>query len=80
MARPVFIGAMISEGIVALIWATAAMNFFEDPDGLNNTIAEGHNPAYIVNLICNTWLGKTGAILAIIGVIALPYHYRRYSF
>lgn len=72
MARPVFYGAMISEGIVALIWATAAMNFFGGPEGLNNTIAAGHNPAYIVNIICHTWLGKVGAILAIIGVIACP--------
>lgn len=72
MARPVFYGAMISEGIVALIWATAAMTFFGGPEGLNNTIAAGHNPAYIVNIICHTWLGKVGAILAIIGVVACP--------
>lgn len=72
LARPVFYGAMISEGIVALIWATAAMNFFGGPEGLNNTIAAGHNPAYIVNEICHTWLGQFGAILAIIGVIACP--------
>ena len=72
MARPVFYGAMISEGIVALIWATAAMNFFGGVDGLNSTIANGHNPAYIVNEICHSWLGRFGAVLAIIGVIACP--------
>ncbi|MDM8159411.1 carbon starvation CstA family protein [Labilibaculum sp. K2S] len=70
--RPVFYGAMIAEGIVAIIWATAAMNFFGNTSDLNSTISSGHNPAWIVNEICNTWLGKTGAIFAIIGVIACP--------
>ncbi len=70
--RPVFYGAMIAEGIVAIIWATAAMNFFGDAQGLNNIIAGHHDPAWIVNEICNTWLGRTGAVLAIIGVIACP--------
>ncbi|MBN2596631.1 carbon starvation CstA family protein [Labilibaculum sp.] len=70
--RPVFYGAMIAEGIVAIIWATAAMNFFGNANELNAAISSGHNPAWIVNEICNTWLGKTGAIFAIIGVIACP--------
>lgn len=70
--RPVFFGSMITEGIVALIWATAAMNFFGGVDGLNDTIVGGHNPAWIVNVICNTWLGKIGAIFAIVGVVACP--------
>jgi len=70
--RPVFFGAMIAEGIVAIIWATAAMNFFGDTHALNETITSGHNPAWVVNEICNTWLGKIGAVFAIIGVIACP--------
>ena len=70
--RPVFFGAMIAEGIVAIIWATAAMNYFGTATGLNNTIASGHNPAWVVNEICNTWLGQVGAIFAIVGVIACP--------
>jgi len=70
--RPVFFGAMIAEGIVAIIWATAAMNFFGDTQALNETITSGHNPAWVVNEICNTWLGKVGAVFAIIGVIACP--------
>lgn len=70
--RPIFYGAMIAEGIVAIIWATAAMNFFGDTYSLNSEIASGHNPAWIVNKICETWLGKAGAIIAIIGVIACP--------
>ncbi|PKQ60672.1 carbon starvation protein A [Labilibaculum filiforme] len=70
--RPVFYGAMIAEGIVAIIWATAAMNFFGNANELNSTVASGHNPAWIVNEICNTWLGKIGAVFAIVGVIACP--------
>jgi carbon starvation protein CstA len=70
--RPIFYGAMVAEGIVAMIWATAAMNYFGSVDGLNETVAAGHNPAWIVNKICETWLGKVGAIFAIVGVVACP--------
>ena len=70
--RPIFYGSMIAEGIVAIIWATAAMNFFGGADGLNVQAGLGLTPAKIVNEICNTWLGQFGAILAIIGVVACP--------
>ncbi|MCI1779790.1 MAG: carbon starvation protein A [Bacteroidales bacterium] len=70
--RPVFYGAMISEGIVALIWATAAMAYFGGPDGLNAAAAQGMSPAIIVNKICKSWLGITGGIIAILGVIFCP--------
>jgi carbon starvation protein CstA len=70
--RYVFYGAMVTEGIVALIWATAAMNYFKDVDGLNDIIASGKNPAWIVKEICQTWFGKLGAAITIIGVIAAP--------
>lgn len=71
--RYVFYGAMIAEGIVTMIWATAAMNFFGGPEGLNKMVSvEGHDPAWIVNLISHTWLGKAGAVLAIIGVVVCP--------
>lgn len=70
--RYIFYGAMITEGIVALIWATAAMNYFGGANELNQAVELGKSPAVIVNEICNTWFGKSGAILAIIGVIAAP--------
>ena len=71
--RHVFYGAMIAEGIVALIWATAAMNFFGGPAELNATMQlDGHNPAWVVNEISRTWLGAVGAVFAIIGVVACP--------
>lgn len=67
-----FYGSMIAEGIVALIWATAAIVFFRGTEGLNATVSAEHNPAWIVNTICTTWLGKVGAIFAIVGVVACP--------
>jgi carbon starvation protein CstA len=71
--RSVFYGAMIAEGIVAIIWATAAMNYFGGPDGLNEHMqAIQNNPAAVVDEISKSWLGQVGAIFAIIGVIALP--------
>lgn len=71
--RQVFYGAMIAEGIVAIIWATAAMNYFGGINELNSTlVAHGNNAAWVVNEISVSWLGKVGAIFAIVGVIALP--------
>ncbi|AWG23280.1 carbon starvation protein A [Flavobacterium faecale] len=71
--KKVFFGAMITEGIVALIWAAVAMAFFGGVKELGATMAEeGHNAAWVVNIICNTMLGKVGGILAIFGVVAAP--------
>jgi len=70
--RPIFYGSMVTEGIVTMIWATAAMNYFGGVDGLNSTISSTHNPAWVVNEICQSWLGKVGAIFAIVGVVACP--------
>lgn len=63
---PIFYGTMITEGIVALIWAAAATAFFHNPEVL------GMEPAAIVNHITHTWLGKFGSILAVLGVIFAP--------
>lgn len=68
LGRPIFYGAMITEGIVALIWAAAATYFFHDsPDNLLVT-----NAALVVDNITKSWLGSFGAILALLGVIAAP--------
>jgi carbon starvation protein CstA len=68
----VFYGAMITEGIVAMIWATAAINYFGGPEGLNAAASAGNTPAIIVNTLCNDWLGKVGAAIAILGVVICP--------
>ena len=78
MGRPIFYGAMITEGIVALIWATVSMWFFYgDPTPGYELIAGADKGFYtsapaVVNLVCNDWLGVTGAILAMLGVVAAP--------
>lgn len=71
--KKVFFGAMITEGIVALIWAAIAMAFFGGVKELGETMAvDGHNAAWVVNVICNTTLGKIGGVLAVFGVVAAP--------
>ena len=64
--RPVFYGAMITEGIVALIWATVATYFFhENGMGLSDA-------SIVVFDISKGWLGTVGGVLAILGVVAAP--------
>ncbi len=70
--RPIFYGAMIAEGVVACIWATAAMAYFGGPEQLNIMADSGNTPAIIVNTICENWLGKAGAIIAILGIVVCP--------
>jgi carbon starvation protein CstA len=71
--RRVFYGAMVAEGIVALIWAAAAISFFGSVGGLHEFLkANDNNPAVVVDKIAHSWLGILGGILAIIGVIAAP--------
>lgn len=71
--RKIFYGTMISEGVVALIWAAAAMSFFGGVKELGETMSiPGHNAAWVVNEICGSLLGKIGGILAILGVVAAP--------
>lgn len=70
-ARPVFYGAMITEGIVALVWAAAAIAFTGGYTGLQEYLGEA-SPAILVNDLSRTWLGTFGGILAILGVIAAP--------
>ncbi|WP_058485005.1 carbon starvation CstA family protein [Defluviitalea phaphyphila] len=66
--RKVFYGAMIAEGIIALIWAAASMAFF----GSTEALAEAGAAAVVVNKISVSLLGVAGGILAILGVVACP--------
>ncbi|RKD31561.1 carbon starvation CstA family protein [Thermohalobacter berrensis] len=70
--RRVFYGSMISEGIIALIWAAAAMTFFDGGIlGLQEAVNNG-GPGAVVNAISSTLLGPIGGLLAMLGVIACP--------
>ena len=71
--RSVFYGAMITESIIALIWAAIAMAFFHGPDKLAVALAEhGNSAAWVVNTISTSTLGVVGGILAVLGVVAAP--------
>lgn len=91
--RPIFYGAMIAEGLVALIWAAAAIKFADSLDvtkladslgmpvntpyekllvAMTNPETGKPSPALLVNAICHSWLGKVGAVLAVLGVVAAP--------
>ncbi len=73
LGRRVFYGAMVSEGVVALIWAAIGMSFYGSVQQLNVVMTEhSGNAAYVVNEISNSLLGKFGGILALLGVVAAP--------
>ena len=89
MGRPIFYGAMITEGIVALIWATISIYFFYyggwrevvGTDVVNSfvgqaaggkTLVQYFDPPTVVKMICSSWLGVAGGVLALLGVVAAP--------
>lgn len=94
-----FYGAMVTEGVIALIWAAAAIKFVDALDmgaiygyeasmlntpyeklyyAMTHIVGDGGvevvkmNPALVVNMICNDWLGSLGVILAVLGIVAAP--------
>ncbi len=71
LARPVFYGAMVTEGFVALIWAAGAIAFAKGYDGLGEYMTT-HQPGDLVHDLSFDWLGTFGGFLAMIGVIAAP--------
>lgn len=73
--RWIFYGAMVVEGILALIWAAAAGTFFGGIEGLQQFAADnaGKNiAALVVDHLSRSWLGTVGGILAILGVVFAP--------
>ena len=72
-SRPIFFGAMISESIIALIWAAIAMAFFGGVEELNSWMhSNGNDAGLAVSTISVTTLGIFGSILALLGVVAAP--------
>lgn len=69
--RKVFYGAMIAEGIIALIWAAASLAFYNGTNGLAEALKSG-GPGGVVHNVSISLLGKVGGILAILGVIVCP--------
>ena len=72
LARPVFYGAMVAEGLVALVWAAAAIAFTGGYEGLQEYMSSHNGAGALVREISIAWLGTFGGILAILGVVAAP--------
>ena len=70
--RPIFYGAMVAEGIVALIWAAAATYFFQENGIIDQSTGRAFSGAVVATRISKEWLGTFGGILAILGIVAAP--------
>jgi len=70
--RPLFYGAMITEGVVALIWATISMYFFHGGAAKNLDASLSLQAPEVVTTVSQGWLGTFGGVLALIGVVAAP--------
>ena len=68
--RKIFYGAMVAEGVIALIWAAAGVTFYGSVGSLNEALAQGSS--VVVDEICSTMMGPVGGVLALLGVIACP--------
>lgn len=71
IGRPIFYGAMVTEGIVALIWAAVATYFFAE-NGTADETGRVFSGAAIAKSICHDWLGSFGYILAMLGIVFAP--------
>ena len=85
--RAIFYGAMITEGVVALVWATISSYFFfyggwrevcppevvakfEGQTALS--LIQFFDAPTVVNTVCASWLGASGSVLALLGIVAAP--------
>lgn len=69
--RTVFYGAMVAEGIIALIWAAAGCAFYGGTGGLAAAIS-ANTQSRVVYEVCFSLMGPVGAVIGMIGVIACP--------
>lgn len=69
--RFIFYGAMIAEGVIALIWCMVGLSFYQSPDALQAAISEG-SPSKVVYDSSLHFLGFVGGIFAVLGVVVLP--------
>ena len=72
LGRPVFYGSMITEGLVALIWAAVASWFFFSGGAQEVGSDISAAAPTVVTKVSEGWLGLLGGILAILGVVAAP--------
>ena len=67
----IFYGAMISESVIALIWAAAGVAFYGATEILNNAISTLGQSGTVYD-ISKSILGSAGGVLAVIGVVVCP--------
>lgn len=67
--QKVFYGAMVAEGVIALVWCAAGVSCFESTQEL---LAAGGGTSAVVYQICQSTMGKIGGALALIGVVVCP--------
>ena len=72
LGRPVFYGSMITEGLVALIWAAVSSYFFFDGGAAEVGSDLTAAAPTVVTKVSQSWLGLLGGILAVLGVVAAP--------
>ena len=72
LGRPVFYGSMITEGLVALIWAAVSSYFIFDGGAAEVGSDLGAAAPTVVTKVSQSWLGILGGILAVLGVVAAP--------
>ena len=72
LGRPVFYGAMITEGVVALIWAAVSSWFFFDGGSAEVGSTLSASAPKVVASVSMKWLGVVGGILAVLGVVVAP--------
>ena len=72
MGRPIFYGSMITEGLVALVWAAVASWVFYDGGAAQLGIPANSAAPSIVTAVSKSWLGAVGGVLAVLGVVAAP--------
>lgn len=69
--RPVFFGAMLVEGVIALVWAAIAMSFWGGVEGLNDYISTtGGEAAVMIDTISTTVFGSGVAVFVVAGIVA----------
>lgn len=68
--KKVFYGAMISESVIALVWAAAGVSFYGTTQMLNEALANG--ASNVVYEISTGVLGAFGGVLAVAGVVICP--------
>ena len=72
LGRPVFYGSMITEGLVALVWAAVSSYFFFDGGAAEVGSDLSAAAPTVVTKVSQSWLGVLGGILALLGVVAAP--------